>query len=121
MQDVLSKQIQRCPLYGIPPYGSRFSFMNETWVTIGWAKRAEKDGYIWCHEHEAAFVIGRNANFGSSLINWIAPIDRIGLASRTRDWKYEWPDFIRVSERERANQNIGRRVRIFSGKLEFLK
>src|ERR1700746_3067523 len=102
-----------------PPFGARFSFMNETWVTIGWANSSDDGSYIWCYQHEAAFVIGKNIKYGSSLINWIAPIDRIGTASRTRDWKYEWPDFIRLQEGQRANEHVGRRVRILSGKLEF--
>jgi hypothetical protein len=102
-----------------PPYGARFSFMNETWVAIGWAKRSGDEDHIWCHQHEAEFVIGKNINNGSGLKNWIAPVDKIGSASRTGDWKYEWPDFIRESEGQRANSNVGRRVRILSGNLEF--
>ncbi|MGA8549364.1 MAG: hypothetical protein WB678_03910, partial [Stellaceae bacterium] len=101
------------------PYGARFSFMNETWVTIGWATSADDGEYIWCRAHEATFVIGKNANNASGLYNWIAPIDKIGLAFRTRDWKYERPDFICFAEGERANENVGRHVRILSGNLNF--
>jgi hypothetical protein len=43
----------------IPLYGARFSFMNETWATIGWATKGNEVGeYIWCHSFDAEFVIG---------------------------------------------------------------
>jgi hypothetical protein len=93
--------------------------MNETWSTIGWAKSSDDGSYIWCYEHEAEFVIGKNINYGSGLANWIAPIARVGSASRTRGWKYDSPDFIRLQEGPRTNEHVGRRVRILEGELKF--
>ena len=54
-----------------PPISAKFRYMNETWITIGWAKKSEDGDYVWCRSNDATFVIGARVGVQS---NWIAPI-----------------------------------------------
>jgi len=126
----------------IPPIGARFSYMNETWIAIGWATKPDVD-YVWSRQEGAAFVIGQNLTRRLPPYQ-IAPVDQIqafhrrswnslfdfgALVSVLRVWaarrmprsmrfEYEWPDYVRVSEGQRANSNVGHRVRVVGGQLE---
>jgi hypothetical protein len=102
-----------------PPFNAQFRYMNETWKTIGWAKKPEQD-YVWCRQDEATHVIGENVDSSAGQANWIAPIADVGSVSPKRDWKYDLPDYIRVAQREKADENIGKRVRTHEGNLVFL-
>jgi hypothetical protein len=101
----------------IPPFNGQFSYINETWETIGWAVQSDDGTYIWCHPSEAAFVIGKKVGI-SPTWNCIAPVAAVGRASRTRAWKYNLPDYLRTSQQARADANVGRQVRVVSGQLE---
>ena len=99
----------------IPPYGAKFRFMDETWVTIGWTKKSDAGDHIWCHEGEATFVIGERTSGGGK---WIAPIDEIGHVSQAGGWEYEGEPEHRTRQRQKADQNVGKRVNIVSGRLK---
>jgi len=116
--------------------------MNETWIAIGWATKPDVD-YVWSRQEGAAFVIGQNLTRRLPPYQ-IAPVDQIqafhrrswnslfdfgALVSVLRVWaarrmprsmrfEYEWPDYVRVSEGQRANSNVGHRVRVVGGQLE---
>jgi hypothetical protein len=97
----------------IPPYNAQFSYMNDTWETIGWAKMVEGD-YISCPSDEATFVIGRKLGRAT---HWIAPIEDISKASRNRDWKYS----VRADFRHHGKVlEIGKRVSVVEGRLVLL-
>jgi hypothetical protein len=98
-----------------PPYNAQFSFMSETWATVGWANRPGED-YIWCLRDESVFVIGKNINPTSRFTHQIVPMADIG---KTSNWQYDLPPHLRAQEHERADRNVGKRVRVNDGGLEF--
>jgi hypothetical protein len=116
--------------------------MNETWIAIGWANKPGVD-YVWSRQEEAAFVIGQNLTrrlppYQIASIDQIQPFHRRSwnslfdfgalvsvlhvwaarLMPGERPFEYEWPDYVRVSEGQRANTNVGYRVRVVGGQLE---
>jgi hypothetical protein len=101
-----------------PPIRSKFLFINETWVTIGWAKRASDSWtYVWCGLDDATHVIGKHAD---SLTNWVAPIADVVAASRTRGWEYDRPDFLVDKGQQEADEKIGRHFRVLDGEISFM-
>jgi hypothetical protein len=101
----------------VPPIRSKFLYMNETWVTIGWAKRAcDNRTYVWCGLDDATHVIAKHAD---SLTNWVAPIADIGPASRTGGWEYDRPDFLVDKGQREADEKIGRHFRVLDGQISF--
>jgi hypothetical protein len=102
-----------------PPIRAKFLFWHDTWVTIGWAKRSSDGDYVWCRQDEATHVIGESAH-PSTPRPIVAPIADTGRASKTKGWEFDQPDHLLASSLDDANKKIGRRFRIFEGRLEFL-
>jgi hypothetical protein len=101
-----------------PPIRSKFLYINETWVTIGWAKRASDNRtYVWWGVDDAAHVIGKHAD---SLTNWVAPIADIGIASETGGWEYDRPGFLVDKGQQEADEKIGRHFRVLDGEISFM-
>jgi hypothetical protein len=102
--------------FSSPPFGAKFRYMNETWVTVGWATKPDAGNYVWCRHGEATFVIGqRMSGSGKS----IAPIAKIGQASKRRQWEYVDALDIRIQEHGKADQNVRRRLSVVEGRLVF--
>jgi hypothetical protein len=99
-----------------PPIRAKFRYMNETWITIGWAKKPDDGDYVWCGPNEAAFVIGEKIDSGS---HWIAPIGDVYSAAKRGGWERDRPDYLLAQSQTDANKNIGRRVRVVVGGLKF--
>jgi hypothetical protein len=88
----------------VPPIRAKFLYINETWVTIGWAKKASDNWtYIWCGSGDATHVIGKH---DGSPTNWVTPIADIDWMAQGRDWEYDRPDFlIDKGDQEAAEKN----------------
>jgi hypothetical protein len=89
----------------IPPYGTKFSYVNETWTTAGWTKKSAAGDDIWCRESESTSVIGKNIKADSGLKWIIVPVADLSAPSPTNTWDYE------------VEQSIGRRVCVVEGEL----
>jgi hypothetical protein len=89
--------------------------MNETWITIGWAKKSDDGDHVWCDQNEATFVIGESADGRS---NWIAPIGDVYSTAKRSTWVRDRPDYLSARSKIDADKNIGRRVRVLGGNLE---
>jgi hypothetical protein len=88
----------------VPPIRSKFLYMNETWVTIGWAKRAcDNRTYVWCGLDDATHVIAKHAD---SLTNWVGPIADIGPASRTGGGNTIAPTFLSTKASEKQTKKL---------------
>jgi hypothetical protein len=99
-----------------PPIRAKFRYMNETWITIGWAKKSDNGDHVWCGPNEAAFVIGERVD---GRINWIAPIGDVYSTAKRSGWERDRPDYLLAQSQTDADKNIGRRVRVLGGNLEF--
>jgi hypothetical protein len=102
----------------VPPIRAKFLYINETWVTIGWAKIASDNWtYIWCGSNDATHVIGKHAG---SLTNWVTPIADIERMAQRRDWEYDRPDFLIGKGDQEAAEKIGRHFRVLDGQISFM-
>jgi hypothetical protein len=101
----------------VPPIRAKFLYINETWVTIGWAKKASDHwSYIWCSSNDATHVIGKHA---SSLTNWVTPIADIERVAQGRDWEFDRPDFL-VDKGHQEAVKIGRHFQVLDGEISFM-
>jgi hypothetical protein len=98
-----------------PPIRAKFRYMNETWITIGWAKESDDGGHVWCGQDEATFVIGQSDDGRSDSI---APIGDVYSTAKRSSWVYDRPLYLSAQSKIDADKNIGRRVRILGGNLE---
>jgi hypothetical protein len=102
----------------VPPIRAKFLYINETWVTIGWAKTASDNWtYIWCDSNDATHVIGKHAG---SPTNWVTPIADIERMAQSRDWEYDRPDFLIGKGDQEAAEKIGRHFRVLDGQISFM-
>jgi hypothetical protein len=102
----------------VPPIRAKFLYINETWVTIGWAKKASDNWtYIWCGSGDATHVIGKH---DGSLTNWVTPIADIDCMAQGRDWEHDRPDFLIDKGDQEAAEKIGRHFRVLDGELSFM-
>jgi hypothetical protein len=75
--------------------------------------------YIWCRQDEATHVIGESARPEHSP-TIVALVADTGRASKTKGWDFDRPDYPLASSLDDANKEIGRRCRIFEGRLDFI-
>jgi hypothetical protein len=102
----------------VPPIRAKFLYINEIWVTIGWAKIASDNWtYIWCGSNDATHVIGKHTG---SYTNWVTPIADIEHTAQGRVWEYDRPDFLIGKGEQEAAEKIGRHFRVLDGQISFM-
>jgi hypothetical protein len=102
----------------VPPIRAKFLYINEIWVTIGWAKKASDNWtYIWCGSDDATHVIGKHDN---SVTNWVTPIADIEPMAQGGDWEYDRPNFLIKKGNQEAAEKIGRHFRVLDGEISFM-